>query len=141
MRPRTNIFGLAIVCLFLIGSAGCGFSEANRTAAALETDIRAETMSQMPSTLAPTLPTQSKGGLGQGVVVHGWWAISVLNPDGTLVQHTEFENALVPVAQGGGGDVFLARVLGAQGSIQGWSIVLSGLTLASCPATVCTSVT
>jgi hypothetical protein len=89
----------------------------------------------MPSTPAPTLPTQSKGGLGQGVEVHGWWAISVLNPDGTQVLRTEFENELVPVAQGGGGDVFLARILGAQGSIQAWSLALypnPGLRLASC---------
>ena len=136
MRPRIrSIFGLAIVCLFVIGLAGCGFSEANRTAAALESDIRSETMSQMPSAPAPTLPSQSKGGMGQGIQVHGWWAISVLNPDGTLIQHTEFENALVPQAQGGGGDVFLAQILGAQGSIQAWSLALypnPGLRLASC---------
>ena len=135
MRLRTNIFGLAIIGLFLVGLAGCGFSEANRTPSALDAGSGSETISQTPSAPAPTLPSQSKGGVGQGIQVHGWWAISVLNSDGAQVQHREFENDLVPLAQGGGGDVFLARILGAQGSIQAWSLALfpmPGLKLASC---------
>jgi hypothetical protein len=142
MRLPTNIFRLASVGLFLIAIAGCGFAQPNRTPTTLDNSVRSETIAQLPSAPAPNLQAESKGGLGQGIQVHGWWAISVLNPDGTQVQHTEFENDLVPLANGGGGDVFLARVLGAQGSIQGWSIVLfpmPGLTLASCPSRVCSS--
>jgi hypothetical protein len=34
----------------------------------------------------------------QGIKVHGHWTIEVRNPDGSLVRHQEFENALVPGA-------------------------------------------
>jgi hypothetical protein len=36
----------------------------------------------------------------QGLKVHGHWVINVRNPDGTLVEHREFENSLVITGQG-----------------------------------------
>src|SRR5271166_4250399 len=36
----------------------------------------------------------SSGSINQGLKMHGHWVIDVKNPDGTLVQHRDFENAL-----------------------------------------------
>ena len=41
---------------------------------------------------------REKGGRNEGIKVHGHWTIEVRNPDGKVVTHREFENAL---AQGG----------------------------------------
>lgn len=37
-----------------------------------------------------------RGGLHEGIAVHGHWSIEVHNPDGSLVRHVEFENSLNP---------------------------------------------
>jgi hypothetical protein len=42
----------------------------------------------------------SNGSINQGVKLHGHWVIDVRNPDGTLVEHRDFENSLEPSAQG-----------------------------------------
>jgi hypothetical protein len=63
----------------------------------------------------------------EGIKVHGHWTIDVRQPDGTLVQHHEFENALV------GSQTFLAQVLGRQGVPGLWTIALESLG----PAKVC----
>jgi hypothetical protein len=39
-------------------------------------------------------PASQEGGPKEGLKVHGYWVIEVHNPDGKLVSHTEFENAL-----------------------------------------------
>lgn len=39
---------------------------------------------------------KSGGAISQGFKMHGHWVIDVKNPDGTLVQHRAFENALEP---------------------------------------------
>lgn len=41
-----------------------------------------------------TTPSSSNGGPKEGIKVHGRWTIDIRNPDGTLVSHREFENAL-----------------------------------------------
>jgi len=38
------------------------------------------------------------GAVNQGIKMHGHWVIDVKNPDGTVVQHRDFENSLVPNA-------------------------------------------
>jgi len=43
-----------------------------------------------PATGAPLPNSPGK----QGIKVSGWWTMNVLNPDGTLVSHVEFENSL-----------------------------------------------
>jgi hypothetical protein len=43
---------------------------------------------------------KSDGSLHQGLTVHGHWVINVRNPDGTLVEHREFENSLQPTGAG-----------------------------------------
>lgn len=51
-------------------------------------------------------------GRSDGIKVHGHWTIDVRNPDGTLVSHHDFENALV-TGMGRGNDA-LANVLSGQ---------------------------
>jgi hypothetical protein len=62
---------------------------------------------------------QSGNGSHEGIKVHGHWTIEVRNPDGTVVTHREFENALVP-------GTVLASILSRQSSVGPWLITLSG---------------
>jgi hypothetical protein len=84
----------------------------------------------------------------QGINVHGHWTIEVRNPDGSLIRHVEFENALDPgfaVPASGpiaafsvsGGAAYLSGVLSGQwtapgnttptfSSPTGWTILLVG---------------
>jgi hypothetical protein len=60
------------------------------------------------------------GGVPQeSITVHGHWTIEVINPDGTLANHREFENALMIGAQAG-----LTQILGRDYSVGGWDIAL-----------------
>jgi len=61
----------------------------------------------------------SDGSLHQGLQVHGHWVINVSNPDGTLVQHREFENSLEPSAQG-----FMVGLLSGYMVPGDWMVVL-----------------
>jgi hypothetical protein len=45
----------------------------------------------------------------EGIKVHGHWIMDVKNPDGSIAQHRDFENALVP---SGGGTVLAHLLLG-----------------------------
>jgi hypothetical protein len=63
------------------------------------------------------------GGPHEGIQVHGHWTIEVHNPDGTLVTHTEFENALTG---SGGGD--LAAFLARTNTVGEWIVILVGNT-------------
>jgi hypothetical protein len=60
------------------------------------------------------------GGPGEGVTVHGHWTLEVRNPDGSLVEHREFENALYNPT----GPETLVKLLGRQNSIGGWEVHL-----------------
>ncbi len=61
----------------------------------------------------------SDGSVHQGLRVHGHWVINVRNPDGTLVQHREFENSLQIGGQG-----FLVGLLSGYLVPGDWMIVL-----------------
>lgn len=65
-----------------------------------------------------------------GVTVHGHWTIDVRNPDGTLVSHTEFDNALHP-AQGAS---LLAGLLTSEYSAGRWMIAIIGQNANPCVA-------
>jgi len=64
-----------------------------------------------------------------GVKVHGHWTIEVRNPDGTLVTHREFENALVAPA----GAVTLSQVLTGADVVGGWEVDLAATTAGDTP--------
>jgi hypothetical protein len=67
--------------------------------------------SLMPGAVAPEANREG----AQGIKIHGHWVIDVRNPDGTLAQHRDFENALTAVAGGGNdgatGDQMLLALL------------------------------
>jgi hypothetical protein len=62
------------------------------------------------------------GGPKEGIKVHGDWVIDVRNPDGTLVAHYEFQNAL---ANHLGASTFLNGVLARTKQVGKWAVVLS----------------
>jgi hypothetical protein len=57
----------------------------------------------------------------EGIKVHGHWIIEVRNPDGKLVTHREFENALVT-----SGGTLLSQVLARSASVGFWAVGLGG---------------
>ena len=60
------------------------------------------------------------GGVPQeGIKVHGHWTIEVTNPDGTLAERREFENALTS-----SGASTMARFMGRRNSVGGWVVYL-----------------
>ena len=61
----------------------------------------------------------SDGSIHQGLKVHGHWVINISNPDGTQVQHHEFENSLETGAQG-----FLVGLLSGYMVPGDWMVVL-----------------
>lgn len=61
----------------------------------------------------------SDGSVHQGLQVHGHWVINIRNPDGTLVQHHEFENSLTNAGQG-----YLVGLLSGYMVPGDWMIVL-----------------
>jgi hypothetical protein len=98
---------LVLVCVFVLGSNGCLGSP------------------QEPADQLASVPD----GAGEGIAVHGHWVIEVKNPDGTLVERREFENALVP----GFGAPTLAKILSRTNSVGGWKITLYGVPVTQSP--------
>lgn len=84
--------GLVLAALFavMLSSSSAGRAQSSATSPAA-TPARTEQASQ-PAALGGRQP----GGNHEGIQVHGHWTIEVRNPDGKLVSHTEFENALQP---------------------------------------------
>jgi hypothetical protein len=73
----------------------------------------------------------SDGSVHQGMKVHGHWVINISNPDGTVVQHHEFENSLEGSAQG-----FMVGLLSGYMVPGDWMIVLGAQSgPAACDAT------
>jgi len=76
---------------------------------------------------APAMAQASKSGGGpqEGIKVHGHWSIEVRDPDGSLVSHHEFENALVVGGGPSSGDALLAGLLaGTYGRVREWYVSL-----------------
>ena len=118
--------GLASLSLLYAGAARAQMkpaqpeSPATRSATVVPAaaPVEKKVVAQNPST-EPSSP----GGHREGITVHGHWTIEVLNPDGHLVRHLEFENSLVPNS----GTGLISGVLGGVYTIgQGWIIELLG---------------
>ena len=73
-------------------------------------------------------PAGSSNGSSEGIQVHGEWTIDIREPDGRLVSHHEFSNAL-----GTNGSVFLARVLSGDLAPGPWGISLGNSDAAKGP--------
>ncbi len=71
---------------------------------------------------SPTKPAAHPRGNHEGIKVHGHWTIEVKNPDGRLVSHTEFENALVQPS----GAATLAQTLLGKIVPGGYLVTLAG---------------
>ncbi len=63
----------------------------------------------------------SQGGPSEGIQIHGHWVIEVLDLDGSLVSHREFENAMTST-----GASRAAAILGRTNEIGSWVIALAG---------------
>jgi len=73
------------------------------------------------------LQAQEPKGPREGITVHGHWVIDVRNPDGTLVSHRDFENALFA-----DGPKLLAGLLTHSKSMGFWIIQLYGDSASPC---------
>jgi hypothetical protein len=88
-----------------------------------------------------TAGSSAPKGQSEGINVHGHWTIEVRNPDGKVVSHTEFENALSPgfsfplpnnfiasSVQLPGGSALLSAVMTGQAVMtpENWAILLEG---------------
>jgi hypothetical protein len=67
--------------------------------------------------------TPPAGGPSEGIKVHGRWTIDILNPDGSLVSHHEFENAFAGHL---GAATFMNGVLSRSKRVGLWQISLGG---------------
>jgi hypothetical protein len=61
---------------------------------AVKAQTPAKATAQTPAKTTTSPASESKGGQKEGIKIHGHWTIEVRNPDGKLVTHREFENAL-----------------------------------------------
>jgi len=77
---------------------------------------------------------------GEGVTIHGHWVIDVRNPDGTLVEHRDFENSLVTVGALVSGDQLLAGLLTGNLSVGDPAIGFVQGPLGSDPSVYCKTV-
>ncbi len=85
------------------------------------------------ATAKPAAESAAPKGESEGIKVHGHWTIEVRNPDGKVVTHREFENALSPgfavptVGQAASGEAFLSALhTGQVVSPVPWGIFLEG---------------
>jgi hypothetical protein len=77
----------------------------------------ASTASLVARTTKPA--DEYRGAQKEGIKVHGHWTIDVRNPDGTLVTHSEFENALTA-----GGAATLSAILTRSVEPGFWRVIL-----------------
>lgn len=97
-------------------SAGPGASPAKASAPPTASKGKAKEAASHAG--APTKETEPAGGQKEGITVHGHWTVEVRNPDGKLVTHREFENALDPIF----GPMALAAILGRNKTVGLWVV-------------------
>ena len=83
---------LAALFVLALSNPGIGRAQASTTSSAAPAAKPAAAPAKLPALPAVKPPAK---GQHEGITVHGHWTIEVRNPDGKLVSHTEFENALV----------------------------------------------
>jgi hypothetical protein len=85
------------------------------------------TLGRAPAAEPPAPPP------AEGIHVKGRWIVEVTNPDGSLAQRHEFENALTP-----GGQSTLASMLGGTVAVDRWIVRIDDeLPSDVCPAGLC----
>ena len=83
---------------------------------------RAASLTLAIALVAHTAAAEARQESTSSVKVHGHWTIEVRNPDGTLAEHREFENALI-----GSGASVLAKVLARVERAGVWMVQLLGV--------------
>jgi hypothetical protein len=68
-----------------------------------------------------TTVAATPGSPSEGITVHGHWTVDVLNPDGSLAEHREFENALAV-----DGRYLLSTILAGKLTPGPWLIMIDG---------------
>jgi len=87
---------LVVLSVSLLGMAGIAQAQASGAAAQTTVIPAPAAIGQLKAEPVTAAPGKSvPNGNHEGITVHGHWTIEVRNPDGKLVSHTEFENALV----------------------------------------------
>jgi hypothetical protein len=69
---------------------------------------------------------KTASGMNQNMKMHGHWTIDIKNPDGTLVQHHEFENSIQYDGQN-----YLVGLISGYGAAGPWEIYFSSATATS----------
>ena len=112
---------LAALLVMVLSNACIGRAQAGTASPAVTPAMPAEAVSHTPAPLAAKPPAK---GQHEGIKVHGHWTIEVRNPDGKLVSHTEFENALVQPS----GAKILATLLAGVGVPGGYRVTVGDST-------------
>lgn len=84
----------------------------------LTTALIAVLLAMIPGAIA-AVRAQAPSGPREGIVVHGHWVIDVREPDGRLVSHREFENALQS-----GGAAAITDILARRKTAGYWAVTL-----------------
>ena len=110
-----------LTCAALLAFVLCGTAAAHaQSSRSLSGAMPPATANRSAASPGPRTAEQSPAsGMNTGIKVHGHWTIDVLNPDGTLVKHVEFENALTLV-----GAETLPLILGRAATPGAWAIGL-----------------
>ncbi len=116
MKRHYIWLGVLVVAILLLSMAlpGCTRAPSNPSSAP-------NSVTSPDSVAAPAPAPASNNAPQEGIKVHGHWTIEVRNPDGTLAEHREFENALYSWS----GNNFLTSVLGRVVSVGGWEVCLA----------------
>ena len=115
---------LVVLFVFLVGMTGDSHAQAAGVAGqpgAKAAAPRATTAKTAQAGQPAATVERRPGGNHEGITVHGHWTIEVRNPDGKLVSHTEFENALAP----SGGAALLAGLLAGTVTPGSWEVYLA----------------
>jgi hypothetical protein len=116
MKKHMQIgFGMAATVILLLALVLTGCSSAPVTSAPANVPAVSAPLNSQEAVAA----VKSDDGLNTGIKVHGSWTIEVTNPDGTVAEHREFENALTNQ-----GAIFLAQVMGRAKSVGAWEIYI-----------------
>jgi len=116
MKKQAQLWlGTMVVLLVILSTVMAGCSQS--PAVARQPPVVTALVST--STPAPVSAASANNGPNEGVKVHGYWTIDVTNPDGTLAEHRDFENALTS-----SGSFSLAQIMGRKGSVGEWTIII-----------------
>jgi hypothetical protein len=116
------------------GASTAGKSQHAALNPAMAAGARAQRAAE-DTTRAENPPVQEnthRGGQHEGIKVHGHWTIEVLNPDGTLVTHREFENSLADAPFS-----LLPPILSRTLTVGFWAVLLDGTGGGPCASAGC----